>query len=474
MDRHSNNLLQGSSSYVAPVPPTATFMAKIEPSTIVSKTANGDVYKEQSNIGGLVTFGINSNRYTDDNAGYVEFDASLTYQQNAYKFSELNNDTGYKKYGAGNVFHRDSTGAIYVAGSSALHLTVKKYTGSGTLTLAYSTNIYISDATFGANMAGGDVDSSGNVYVSASCFDVNGAMFVTIFKLTPTGAISWQKRLTVTGTTVQHSNQGSTNLKIDGSGNIYLYFNDGYQNNWMAFYLLKLTNAGAVSWQRKIALPSSNPFIPDTQFQVDSSGNAYVNVSEFSAFGPIAIKISSTGTISWQKKVTGLNAGGIADSPASSGAICVDNASNVYVLTYRNNANTGTCGASIALLSSAGALSWVHHLPITASNYFNAGTLTTDSTNLLIGYDAQISSVVSRMLASVPCNGSKLGTYTNFSYTDITASFTVTDYTAVISTTTIFSLTTPTYSAVADGPTTVQFSLTPISGTPTFTFIEHI
>jgi hypothetical protein len=188
------------------------------------------------------------------------------------------------------------------------------------------------------------VDSSGNVYINV--FGFNSGTF-TIVKYNTSGILQWQQTRAVASNNVC--------MVCDSSGNLYVAFVNTY-----ILYIMKLTSAGAITWQRQITGTSTSVvwgMYGNSSSKVDKYDNLYLNVG---APNNITMRIPSSGaftgtyvlnSISYTIAASSLSftSGTVVDS---AGAVGLSAASNTYTTvtgtapTTRNPTTT----SSVALL----------------------------------------------------------------------------------------------------------------------------
>lgn len=255
----------------------------------------------------------------------------------------------------------DAAGNTYVAGyfsSSVLRIGttalskigtqdgfVAKFDGSGTPLWAVSQGGSAASVTLNAIA----VDSSGLVYVgghfsnqslSSPAVTKIGTTDLFAFKLDASGATLWAKNFGGSG-----ANLIGFGIAVDGTGNVYL--------------------SGTLS--------SGNSVSP-----------AMTKVGTTDA---IALKLDSSGTLSWGK-----NYGGTSVNAYARG-IAVDSAGDVYLGGYfsGNNLTTlsltkrGTTDAFLAKLSSTGSTTWAKNYGGTSANVYGRGVAVDGSGNVYLG-----------------------------------------------------------------------------------------
>lgn len=302
-------------------------------------------------------------------------------------------------YGYGRGITVDSSGNVYAVGESNFsgvnYIQLAKYDASGSIqwqkTLGSSSSNNIGFAIA--------VDSSSNVYVTGYT-STGGTIDIALAKYNSSGTIQWQKRTGGSGGT--DSGQG---VAVDSSGNVYVV---GYANvsGIDSIQLAKYNSSGTIQWQRKLG-NSSNSY--GYGIAVDSSNNVYITgIATISVSTMVIAKYNSSGTIQWQQGVN------LSASTTRGRGVAVDSSGNVYVV------GENTSGGSALLLvkyDSSGSLQWQRRLgSATTTGYGVAVGL---SGNIyVVGY-SNASGSDDFVMASLPNDGSKTGTYTvgGYSYT---------------------------------------------------------
>lgn len=315
------------------------------------------------------------------------------------------------------------------------------------------------------------IDGSDNIYVCGRAGSGNGHCYVAKFNTSLT--MQWRKSLT--GSAFSRF----AGIGIDSSGNVYVagFAPDNSLTGPQDAVIAKYNSSGTLQWQR--GLGATSKYSSFSRLFVDSSGNVFA--CGFTSDGGLVAKYNSSGTLQWHKL--------IKDSTydvGNAGGIGTDSSGNIYVAGQSNIPNVGNTIYAIKL-NSSGAMQWsrtVDHVAnreegvnglavtdsgdmyITGSSYVNnasyadgiivkfnsSGTLQftrtfgntgsksealynpvlDDNDNLYIFGWTTDGSVGSTDLLTLklPSDGSKVGTYGNFTYQSVTKTTTTENYTS--------------------------------------------
>lgn len=210
----------------------------------------------------------------------------------------------------------------------------------------------------------GKVDSSGNIYVVGYYYTSNYQALAA--KLDTSGAITWQ--LQFAGNADEHFNA----CAIDSAGNLYAVgtttSTGGAGTNDM--YAVKITSAGSVSWQRSMG-GSNIDVLSHCDVSADGSLLAVSGYSSSTGFtsststydANLIVISTATPSVSWHRSYgsTGVSEYGYG--------VGFDSSNNVYWICN---------GANLFKFDSAGNVSWQYALPTTYGPY---NYLALDSSN---------------------------------------------------------------------------------------------
>jgi hypothetical protein len=111
-------------------------------------------------------------------------------------------------------------------------------------------------------------------------------------------------------------------------------------------------------------------------------------------------KYSSSGTIQWQKRITGVG----TSYPSG---ITVDSLNNLYIVG--RDTGSGTTDLSIVKVNSSGSIQWARRLKSTG--YDQGIGIAIRGANLYVSGITDIGGNYAILLAKLPTDGSKTGTY---------------------------------------------------------------
>ena len=322
--------------------------------------------------------------------------------------------------GRGNILAIDASGNSYVVGSineaGNINLILFKYNSSGT----FQWQKKLSGAS-NENGYGVAVDSSGNVYVSGST-DTQGAgnNDALIVKYNSSGTVQWQRILGGTG------NEEAYDVAVDSSANVYIVGIAGTGFGGSDTLIAKYDTSGTIQWQKRLGGASQDN--GKSAAVVDSSGNIYLaadtNSSGAGSYDVLIAKYDTSGTLQWQRTFGG---GG---SEISYG-IAVDSLGSAYV--------TGQSSSNIFIVKydTSGTIEWQRSLSSSGDEAGYAITTDTAGNMYITGYTtvSDPSSQYDVVIAKLPSDGSKTGTYGSWTYAVTTltsATSTLSDATATL------------------------------------------
>lgn len=343
-------------------------------------------------------------------AGYYNtFDQNGNQTGFGYSLAKVNSSTQHewtKTAGGGFLTQsaaltRALNGDLYVAGATGgtEEIAVLKYDTYGNLKWHAGMGASSTDYPSGITS-----DIYGNCYVSSTC---QGLGFV-ILKYNQAGVLQWQKRLGSNG------NQSATGIAIDNNENIYTIgtFLGGGVAGTNSFIAKYNPTTGTVVWQKGLGSTGDDYY---DDIVIDSSNNAYVvGRTSTTTTSLLVAKYSSTGTLLWQKYLLP-NSGNINYT-----STCIDTNNNIYVSCTWFKDNNNSLGF-VAKYNSSGALLWQRLIRNTVSPtdmYVKKVANDGVGNYYLSGYAKlpSLSSYTQTILAKLPTDGTKTGTYSSFEY----------------------------------------------------------
>lgn len=278
----------------------------------------------------------------------------------------------------------NSSGAT-IATKEILSATAVPYTDSGKLT----------------------VDSSGAILTAFSIYNSNPAWSGYVIKFDNTGAVTWQRSLTVTG----NNHMKTKSVATDPSNNVYaVVVQEQFSPQVFSSYIVKWNSSGTIQWQRRIT--TNNMQLQD--IVADSSGNVYVAgyfVSSGNQLGFVA-KYDTSGTIQWQRSYVDTNTSGNQNTTFVS--IALDSSANVYVTGSLKNTSAGTT-MPIVKYNTSGTLQWQRNITdgyaAASQNTFGRSIKISGSNMIIVGGIKGNTLSGSQFLTVLPTDGSKTGTY---------------------------------------------------------------
>lgn len=295
----------------------------------------------------------------------------------------------------------DASGNVYIAGytdNSGANTITAKYDPNGVIQWQKTLDSSGSDAAYGIG-----VDSTGNSYIAGYTDGAGaGGQDVLIAKYNTTGTLQWQKLLGGTGSDL------GRNSAVDSSGNVYIV---GITNSGGGGYdalIAKYNDSGVLQWQRTLGGAGAEELFG---VAVDSTGSVYVTgYSQATISSPARIliaKYNTSGGIQWQRILNGATAD-------SGSGIALDANNNVYVVGY--TISTGR-DILIAKYNTNGVIQWQRTLGGVQTDSGSEITLDFSGNMYITGYTASAGlSNDNVLIAKLPGDGSKTGTYGAFTY----------------------------------------------------------
>ncbi len=244
---------------------------------------------------------------------------------------------------AGYGIYVDNANNVYVTGHSNGHLIVIKYNSSGTELWKTIHNDIGEDESYGYDITG---DGAGNIYAAGRSND-NGNENALLVKLSDAGAVLWQRTYSTANF------DGFYKVKRDLAGNIIVSGNTGSEDLY-DILIEKYNSDGELAWSKKYNNPTNGS---DFSFDmvIDYTNNIYVTGSSSinGNFNYVTIKYDPAGTQLWLAGYDG--DAGLSDGAS---AITIDGQGNTYVTGDIGKAGNNTDIATIKY-NSAGVQQWV-------------------------------------------------------------------------------------------------------------------
>jgi len=269
----------------------------------------------------------------------------------------------------------DSSNNIYITGVALNDFALVKYNSSGTLVNKKS---FGSSGAFGGGIS---IDSSGNIIVSG---DTGSNLFV--HKYNSSYTLIWRRAFSncVSG------QSALTRSVVNTSTNVTFIAGTLTSNAGCA--IIAVDSTGATSWSRKL---TQSGVVCGMDIKIDSTGaNIYVAIQCSTLTKMVVAKYNTSGTIQWQRSLSG--------TPAIEGAwgLAVDSSDNVYVV------GQGTRGF-IAKWDSSGTIQWQRNF--SGTNGFTPYSVSVYGTSFyIVGNSSNGQRAMSFVL---PTDGSKTGTF---------------------------------------------------------------
>lgn len=256
-------------------------------------------------------------------------------------------------------------------------------------------------------------------------------------------AISWQKEFS--STTIDDNYFYS--VALDSSQTPHAF---GYARGATENLIMKMTTAGAITWQ----IDPQGPTIVGGV--VDSSGNVYA----LGFSGPSLWKFNSSGTAQWVRRITHT---GTVRSAENSLILASDGF--LYYVGYYATGGTASEGGIIIKYNTSGTIQWQRTIKSAVDNIRLQGIVVNGSTMYVTGSIATNGGDV--FLAALPTDGSLTGTYSLGGTSIVYAAGAFTEanpgYTSatqnVTSANSSYSATTPTYTATTSTATVTKVTV---------------
>lgn len=344
-------------------------------------------------------------RYITGFYGEASFENPIVIKQTASGTITWQKQTSFGVYDDSRAVIADSSGNVYFGGYPS---SVTKLDSNGNL-------LWSRRITGGANVAteGLKLDSSGNIYSFGYSTNANGGRVMATVKLNPSGGTEWTATL---GTTTSSSSitEGQKGV-LDSAGNAYAISLNGT--------IAKYNSSGTLQSQTNIASSS---------LAITAIFTSALNPSEtviYLAGGGGLVSYNLSGNVNWQ-----------LSTPEIPEGVAVDSNGDIYL---------GMRNGYITKVSSSGTVLWQRRLTHSSGYGISFGLKMFVAHTGIYVTGQQRTSATSNldeaMSAVLPTDGSKTGTYSldGFTYTYAAVSNSYTLYT------TGFTVSDPGYSTAA-------------------------
>lgn len=280
----------------------------------------------------------------------------------------------------------EPSGTSYVIGRPNSEFNIAKYNSAG----AIQWQRRISISGHGFNTAYIVYNTAGYFYINGWRGGAGGGEYGCVVKCDTNGGILWQ-RFVNTGT-----GDSGSGIGTDSSGNAYFL---GASNQTATNLLVaKYNTSGTIQWQRRLT-PGN---VGGVSGVADSSGNFYTLATGAPSYFGRLQKFNTSGTLLWQRRMVNGNVLGYN--------VAVDSSGFVYV--------TGTTGSNLLLLkyNGNGVLQWQRQLRSSSGLTYGDGLAVDSLGNIYVSGYSNVSGNYDFIVAKLPGDGSKTGTYSVGSY----------------------------------------------------------
>lgn len=278
-----------------------------------------------------------------------------------------------------NIILAGDTGSVGGLGSN--EQLIIKYNSSGNI----QWQRYITTSGYDT-LSGIVTDASNNIYVSG---EAQSKGFIA--KYNSSGTLQWQKTYPISGS------KAFFDLAIDSLGNlICLGYSNGYSANGnTGLFVFKMDSSGSGVWFRHLDIGATGSAYP-SEMAIDSSDNIIITgyIAGITPYKGIIIKYNSSGTIQWQRDITG------ASNKIVNG-ITLNSSDDMILAGWSDN---GSPTSTVAQLPSDGSLTGTYgNYTYQSASYTGStsGNLTTSTSNYTNG-TASLTSYTSSPTVSAP------------------------------------------------------------------------
>jgi uncharacterized delta-60 repeat protein len=226
----------------------------------------------------------------------------------------------------------DLQGNVYVFGMSTMNSTYTdfcflKYNSQGVLQF---TVYYAGPVTSGIdNGAALSLDNSGNIFVTGTSDGAGTGTDIVTLKYSPGGLEQWSRRYNNAGL------DNAADIVTDVNGNVYVSGNKSGKG-----LILKYNTTGTLEWDKEITGTGGNEIV--NTLLVDAAGDVYGTgkIAAGTYFNFVTVKVNPFGVIQWQATHNGSG-----NQNDFGNAIGMDAEGNVYAAgsSYENGQNGNFC-----------------------------------------------------------------------------------------------------------------------------------
>jgi len=306
----------------------------------------------------------------------------------------------------------DTSGNVYIAFGRTTELDVMKLNSSGTIQWQKKFTGWNPEPCYDINVISGalKVDSSGNVYVFAYPGNQSTVGY-QLLKLDSTGAITWARKQAITGIGFSDT-YVSIGITLDSSDNVYLACNGKAGAAYNRGYLIKYNSSGTFQWQTYVGYTLCGSF--EVEFRdvaTDSAGNVYVvgPLNSSSQWRCLIVKYNSSGTLQWVRRY-------LISSRTLGYGISIDSSDNIYVTGV---CNQGGLPSFLLKYNTSGTLQWAREMKASASGniyyqYISDVAIGINKNPVVVSYAKLSTSTTDDKIFvyQVPADGSATGTFT--------------------------------------------------------------